>query len=156
MQPLTPSQALQKIKTYCAYQERSHQEVKDKLYGFGLYKKDVEPIMAELIEENYLNEERFAQMFVGGKFRIKQWGRIKIINELKQKKVSPYNIKIALREIDEPTYLQTLEKMALKKWESLRADQYIVREEKTTKYLMQKGYEINLIREVLQKIRNKK
>ncbi|MGF7233021.1 regulatory protein RecX [Arachidicoccus sp.] len=156
MQPLTPSQALQKIKTYCAYQERSHQEVKDKLYGFGLYKKDVEPIMAELIEENYLNEERFAQMFVGGKFRIKQWGRIKIINELKQKKVSPYNIKIALREIDEPTYLQTLEKMALKKWESLRADQYIVREEKTTKYLMQKGYEINLIREVLQKIRSKK
>lgn len=69
----TPQQALQKIKNYCAYQERSHQEVKDKLYSFGLYKNEVENILGELIADNYLNEERFARQFAGGKFRMKQW-----------------------------------------------------------------------------------
>ncbi|HEU0227211.1 MAG TPA: regulatory protein RecX [Arachidicoccus soli] len=155
IQKLTPAQALQKIKIFCAYQERSHQEVKDKLYGFGLYRMEVENILAELISENYLNEERFAKMFAGGKYRMKQWGRIKIINELKLKRVSPYNINIAIHEIDENDYLQTLEKLALKKWQSLKADQYILREVKTTKYLMQKGFEVNLIKTALQKIRSK-
>ncbi len=155
IQKLTPSQALQKIKIFCAYQERSHQEVKDKLYSFGLYRMEVENILAELISENYLNEERFAKMFAGGKYRMKQWGRIKIINELKLKRVSPYNINIAIHEINENDYLQTLEKLALKKWQSLKADQYILREVKTTKYLMQKGFEVNLIKTALQKIRSK-
>ena len=86
-------EALQKAKQYCAYQERSHSEVKEKLYSFGLYKKDVDELLSELISENYLNEERFAIMFAGGKFRIKQWGRIKIKYALKQKQVSEYCIK---------------------------------------------------------------
>ncbi|ANI90041.1 RecX family transcriptional regulator [Arachidicoccus ginsenosidimutans] len=155
MNRLTPQQALQKIKSYCAYQERSHQEVKDKLYGFGLYKPEVENILGELIEQNYLNEERFASLFAGGKFRMKQWGKIKIVNELKLKRVSPYNIKIALREINETDYKNTLEKLAAAKWKSLKNEQYINREVKTTRYLLQKGFEIALIKEALQKIRTK-
>src|SRR6478736_3420107 len=90
--------AWQKIKHYCAYQERSHAETRDKLYGFGLYKHEVETLLTQLIEENYLNEERYAIAFAGGKFRMKQWGRVKIKYELKQKQVSEYNIKNALKQ----------------------------------------------------------
>ena len=75
---LGPEQALQKIRQYCAYQERSHADTKDKLYGMGLFKTDVERILSVLIEENYLNEERYAQQFVGGHFRQKKWGKVKI------------------------------------------------------------------------------
>ena len=80
--------ALQKIRQFCSYQERTHQEVKDKLYGYGLYKKDVELLLTQMIEENYLNEERYAIAFAGGKFRIKKWGKIKIASELRIKKIS--------------------------------------------------------------------
>ncbi|HEV8079593.1 MAG TPA: hypothetical protein VGP43_02700 [Chitinophagaceae bacterium] len=75
---LTKEQALPKIKLYCAYQERCHKEVKEKLYSLGLYKKDVEQLISQMIEENYLNEERFAIQYAGGKFRMNKWGRIKI------------------------------------------------------------------------------
>jgi regulatory protein len=85
---LTPDQAWQKIKHYCAYQERSHQETKDRLYGYGLSTKDVEVLLSKLIEEDYLNETRFATLFAGGHFRTKKWGRVKIAYELKQKRVS--------------------------------------------------------------------
>jgi len=155
MQKFTPQQALQKIKTYCAYQERSHQEVKEKLYSFGLYKNDVENILGELIAENYLNEERFATLFAGGKFRMKQWGRIKIANELKQRNVSAYNIRIAMQEINDEAYKNTLQKLALAKWNSLKNEQYINREVKTTRYLLQKGFEAVLIKSTLAGIRGK-
>ncbi|HRD43896.1 MAG TPA: RecX family transcriptional regulator, partial [Ferruginibacter sp.] len=102
--------AWQKIKHYCAYQERSHKEVKEKLYGFGLYKAEVELLLTQLIEENYLNEERFATAFAGGKFRMKQWGRQKIKYELKQKQVSDYCIKKALAAIDGEQYEKILYK----------------------------------------------
>ena len=81
---LSKEQALQKLKHYCGYQDRSHSEVKEKLYSLGVWKKDHDEIMAALIEENYLNEERFALAFAGGKFRMKKWGRVKIKYELKQ------------------------------------------------------------------------
>ena len=155
MQKLTPQQALQKIKLYCAYQERSHREVKNKLYGFGLYNVDVERILSELIAGNYLNEERFAKSFAGGKFRIKQWGKIKIARELKQKNVSDYNIKTALQDINAAAYSNTLEKLTLAKWKALKQEQYINREVKTVRYLMQRGFEPTLIRETLKKIRQK-
>src|ERR1700709_658618 len=90
---LTREQALQKARHYCGYQERCHSEVKEKLYSLGLHKQQVEECLSQLIEENYLNEERFAQQFAGGKFRMKQWGRVKIKYELKQKQVSEYCIK---------------------------------------------------------------
>ena len=83
-------QALPKIKQYCAYQERCHSEVKEKLYSFGLYKKDVDQLMAHLIEENYLNEERFAIQYAGGKFRMKIWGKVKLKLALRQMQVSEY------------------------------------------------------------------
>src|ERR1041384_7614127 len=108
---LSLEQAYQKLKHYCAYQERCHSEVKEKLYQLGIRKKDHDEIIAALIEENYLNEERFAISFAGGKFRMKQWGRLKIKQALKQRQVSEYCIKKALKEIDEKTYRKTLEKL---------------------------------------------
>ena len=109
-QNFTPQQSIPKIKQYCAYQERCHAEVRDKLYSFGLYKKDAEFIISQLISENYLNEERFAILYAGGKFRIKQWGRVKIKHALRQKQVSEYSIKKALKEISESDYKKTLQK----------------------------------------------
>ena len=152
---LTPDQAFQKIKQFCAYQERCHREVTEKLYGYGLYKKDVEIILSRLIEENYLNEERFAIAFAGGKFRIKQWGRVKIKYDLKQKGISNYCITLALKEIDEETYLETLKTLATKKWESLKGEQYLNRRAKTTGYLLQKGFEQHLIGAVIEEIRQR-
>ena len=145
---LTKEQALQKLKHYCAYQERCHQEVKEKLYNLGVWKKEHDEIMATLIEENYLNEERFAIAFAGGKFRIKQWGRVKIKYELKQKQVSEYCIKKALKQIDEADYLKVLNKLAKEKYASLKSDQYLVRKKKTMDYLIGKGYEVELVRQI--------
>ena len=144
-------QALQKAKHYCSYQERSHAEVKEKLYSFGLYKQQVEELLSQLIEEDYLNEERFAIQFAGGKFRMKQWGRVKIKYELKQKMVSYYCIRKALRQIDEDDYLKTLEKLARKKWDSVKTDNAnkFTRLAKTTDYLLQKGFEPDLIRRAI-------
>ncbi len=155
MQKLTPSQSQQKIKYYCAYQERSHKEVKDKLYGFGLYKNDVEEILSELISENYLNEERFARLFAGSKFRIKQWGRKKILYALKEKMVSPYNIKAAMKEIDENEYEKVLQDLCSKKWNDLKHEQHIVREVKTRNFLVQRGFEHELITKAIGKVRRK-
>ncbi|HEX6181481.1 MAG TPA: RecX family transcriptional regulator, partial [Chitinophagaceae bacterium] len=112
---ISKEQALQKIRIYCGYQERSHNEVKEKLYSFGLRKNTVDEIMAQLIEENFLDEERFAVQFAGGKFRMKQWGKAKIIHALKQKGVSQYCIRKAIEEIDELTYRQVLHKLAERK-----------------------------------------
>jgi len=148
-QNLTPQQALQKAKHYCAYQERSHYEVKEKLYSFGLYKTDVEQLLSQLIEEDYLNEARYAEHFAGGRFRMKQWGRVKIEYELKQKKVSIYNIKKALKSIDNEDYEQILLKLATTKWNALQGEQVYSRLSKTTAYLMQKGYEQSLISKTL-------
>jgi regulatory protein len=142
---LTKDQALPKIKHYCSYQERSHREVTEKLYSFGLYKADVNEIMSDLIQNNYLNVERFDIQFAGGKFRMKHWGRKKIQYELQQKGVSPFIIKVALRAIDEEEYGKTLHKLAAKKWAELKGEHYLSRQSKTMSYLLQKGYEQPLI-----------
>jgi regulatory protein len=144
-QKLTPEQALAKAKYFCAYQERSHYETQQKLYSWGLYKKEVELIVSTLIEEGYLNEERYAVQFVGGKFRMKQWGRVKIKYELKQKRVSEYNIRKALQTINEEEYEKVLQLLAEKKWTTLKGEQYLTRQAKTTAYLLQKGFEAPLI-----------
>ena len=147
---LTKEQVFQKIKQYCIYQERSHAEVKEKLYLLGLHKNDVEQIVSQLIEENYLNEERFAIQYAGGKFRMKQWGRIKIKHALKQKQVSQYSIKKALSQINEEDYAATLKKLAKQKLKVLKGEKNIfIRNKKLYDYLLQKGYEGELIREVL-------
>lgn len=151
---LGPEQALQKIRQYCAYQERSHADTKDKLYGMGLYKTDVEKILSTLIEENYLNEERYAQQFVGGHFRQKKWGRVKIEAALKQKRVSTYNIRKGMKEIEETAYLDCLAKLAQGKWVLLKKEQYLNRVAKTTSFLLQRGFELNLIQSAIAKIRS--
>lgn len=143
-----------KIKHYCAYQERCHTDVKEKLYTMGLSKSSVEQIISKLIEEDYLNEERFARLFASGHFRQKKWGINKIVYALKQKKVSEYNIKRAIKEIDPLEYLSVAEKIGQSKWDSLKGEQYIARENKTKLYLQQKGYELGLIQSIIQKIRH--
>nr|MDQ6905158.1 RecX family transcriptional regulator [Bacteroidota bacterium] len=125
LQNFTPEQSIPKIKQYCAYQERCHAEVKDKLYSFGLHRKDVDEIIAGLIGENYLNEERFAIQYAGGKFRIKHWGKNKIKQALKLKQVSEYCIKKALKEIDYSDYLKTFEKLVEQKMQTLRSEKNI-------------------------------
>jgi regulatory protein len=148
---LTKEQALQKLKHFCAYQERSHYEVKEKLYKLGMWKKEHDEITAVLIEENYLNEERFAIAFAGGKFRLKQWGRVKIKYELKQRQVSEYSIKKALKQIEEKGYLAVLAKLAEEKYASLKDEQYLIRKKKTIDYLLQRGFEMELVRGVVEK-----
>ncbi len=148
---LTKEQALQKLKHYCAYQERCHSEVKEKLYNLGVWKKNHDEIIASLIEENYLNEERFAIAFAGGKFRVKQWGLVKIKYELKQKQVSEYSIKKAMKQINEEEYERVLKKLADEKYSSLKNEQYLVRKKKTMDYLMAKGFEPELVRSVIEK-----
>ena len=113
---LTPAQAWEKIKPYCAYQERCHSEVKEKLSGYGLHRPDVEQLMSRLIEENYLNEERFAIAYASGHARIKKWGKVKITHGLRQKGVSAFCIKKALNEIDMDEYFAILQKLAAQKW----------------------------------------
>jgi regulatory protein len=148
---LTKEQALQKLRHYCGYQERCHQEVKEKLYDLGVKKNEHDEIISTLIEENYLNEERFAIAFAGGKFRVKQWGRVKIKYELKQRQVSEYSIKKALKQIDEKDYLAVLKKMADEKYASLKDEQYLIRKKKTMDYLLQRGFEMELVRGVVEK-----
>lgn len=149
---LSKEQALQKLKHYCAYQERCHSEVKEKLYQLGVWKKDHDEIMATLIEENYLNEERFAIAFAGGKFRIKHWGRVKIKYELKQKQVSDYCIKKALQQMDEEEYLSVLNKLAKEKYAALKNEQYLIRKKKTMDYLLAKGFEPELSKNIVDKL----
>lgn len=148
---LTKEQALQKLKHYCGYQERSHYEVQQKLYDLGVWKKEHDEIIAALIEEDYLNEERFAIAFAGGKWRMKQWGRVKIRYELKQKQVSDYSIKKALKQIDEEDYLRVVKELAAEKYAALKNEQYLVRKKKTMDYLQQKGFEMDLIKKTLEK-----
>ena len=146
---LTKEQALQKLKHYCGYQERCHSEVKEKLFSFRIRKREQEEIVAQLIEENYLNEERFAIAFAGGKFRIKQWGKIKVRSELKKRRVSDYCINIALRQIGDKEYLQMIKKLAAKYSSSVKAEPEIVRKKKTIDYLMQKGFEGELVYRIM-------
>lgn len=146
---LTKEEALQKLRQYCAYQERSHYEVQQKLYDLGIRRNEHDEIIATLIEEDYLNEERFAKAFAGGKFRMKDWGRKKIYYALKEKKVSEYSIKQAMKEIDEEEYQKNLKELITEKYESLKDEQYLVRKKKTIDYMVQKGYEFDLVNRAL-------
>jgi len=154
-QQLSLEQALQKARHYCAYQERCHSEVKEKLYGFGLKKLEVEEALSRLIEENYLNEERFAVQFAGGRFRMKQWGRIKIRYELKQKQVGDYCIKKALSSLDESAYDDTLLRLAEDKWTEFQKEEPYIRRNKLQTYLIQKGYEMDKIQDALAGLKEK-
>jgi regulatory protein len=141
----TPSQALLKAANFCAYQERSHHEVTQRLAEWGIYGIDAQEILLQLIEQNYLNEERFAIAFAGGKFRVKQWGRVKIKQELKMHKVSDYCINKALQEIDEEVYLATLQDEIDKKWQQTKDANVLSKRAKVARYLIGRGFEQELI-----------
>ena len=138
------------IQKYCAYQERCHKEVRNKLYGFGLHKEDVEELIYRLIEANFINEERFAIAFARGKFRVKKWGRLKIKSELKLRQISDFCIKKGMAEIDDDAYEQTLVDLIEKKRRDYRntANQYS-RNQKIANYCFNKGYESGLIWEMI-------
>jgi regulatory protein len=140
---------LVKAESYCAYQERSQQEVRSKLYDWGLWPNEVEEVISELIENNFLNEERFARAYVSGKFNIKHWGKIKIKQGLKLKKITDKMIAIALNTIDYDEYLQTILNTAEKKLPLIKEKDVYKRKYKLTTYLMSKGFENDLILEVL-------
>lgn len=145
---LTPAQVLQKLKQFCAYQERSHSEVREKAFSLGLHNVDLPNLIATLIEENYLNEERFAIQFAGGKFRMKQWGKVKIRYALKQKQVGEYCIKKALQQISYDDYEKALLKIAEQKEKQLSGTA-LQKRMKLKTYLIGRGYESDFINEVL-------
>jgi regulatory protein len=145
---LTKQEALLKLQRYCTYQDRCHQEVRSKLLELSIYGDDLEEIMAYLVEENYLNEERFARSFARGKFKMKQWGRIKIRQQLKARQISDYCIKKGLEEILEEDYLASIHLLVSKKLNQDTSDEA---KQKVAQYLIRKGYETQLVWETLNK-----
>ena len=144
-QILDKKTAHKKAESYCAYQERSQQEVRDKLYSFGLHSAEVEQLISELIQDNFLNEERFAYAYALGKFRIKHWGRFKIKQGLKLKRVGDNLIKKALAKIDSEEYDKTLTSLLEKKAALLKDKDEYSRKHKLVQYAMSRGFERDLI-----------
>jgi regulatory protein len=150
---LSKEAALKKLQNFCAYQERCQTEVRTKLIELGIYGDSLEEIIAELIGEDFINEERFAATFAGGKFRIKQWGRIKIVQALKLKKISDYCIRKALeKEINDEDYTDTLNKLLLKKITSISETDKIKKRYLLLQYAVGRGYEVEIIKKVLNEI----
>ena len=141
--------ALRKAAMFCAYQERTQQEVRERLKEWGIWGDDAEEVIAELIQQNYLNEERFAKSFAGGKFRVKGWGKRKIKQHLQQRGISGYNLDQAMKEIAPDDYQDTLRELLAKKRQSLRNDSPLVVKQKLVRYALSKGYESELIFSVL-------
>ena len=146
---LTKEQVLQKLRFYCRYQQRCQSEIKEKLFELGVNKKDHDEIMSELIKENRVNDERFALAFACGRFKLKQWGRKKIQQGLKEKRVSDEIAQRALDQINKKEYEAILNKLARERYAALKHEQHFVRKKKTMDYLMQKGYEIDLVKDAV-------
>jgi len=143
----TFQEALKALENYCSYQERTHREVETKLYKMGMITEAAEKIIISLLENSFLNEERYAKSFARGKFRINKWGRIKITQHLVQKGISEPNIKIGLLEIDEEDYILTMLELAKKKSKLLKEDTVYKNNQKLLQYLYQKGFETALVYE---------
>jgi|TARA_B110000261_G_scaffold82567_1_gene94852 regulatory protein len=134
-----------KLQYYCSYQDRCHKEVHEKLKTFNIIPEGVDQIISNLIRENFLNETRFCESFVRGKFKIKNWGKIRIINELKRRNISTYNINQGLKEIDELEYLKKFEEIFNKKLSSLEKLTPVLKKKKILSYLLYRGWESSLI-----------
>jgi len=142
---LNISEIKKKLEHFCAYQERCHDEVIVKLKSFTDNPTEIDETVVHLIAENFLNEERFAQSFARGKHRIKHWGKIRIVNELKQRNISQYNINTALKEISEQEYAESFERLAEKHWENLGGRNDLKKQKKFCDFLLRKGYESPLV-----------
>ena len=145
-------EALLNIQKYCALQERCHQEVRFKLIEHGIYGDILEELIADLITNDFLNEERFAKTYARGKFRMKNWGKNKIIHELKLRKISNYCINEALKEIDENDYIQVLKKIIEKKNTSTTFKNQFDKLKKLTDFALSKGYEYEIIQDVIKRV----
>ena len=143
----TISDAKKKLEHYCAYQERCHDEVIQKLRNMVLNSDEIDEVVVHLIENNFLNEERFACSFARGKFRIKKWGKIRIVNELKFRTISQYTINQALKEIDEEEYLTTFHSLSELTWNTITGKNKLKKRKKFCDYLLRKGWESNMIYE---------
>ncbi|MDT0538422.1 regulatory protein RecX [Croceitalea sp. P059] len=149
---MTLREAKRKLENYCAYQERCHKEVIEKLKGMRMIPEAIDQIVTQLIEDNFLNEERFAKSFARGKFNIKKWGKNRIVNELKQRQISRYNITAALKEIDEETYIETLDTLAKKRLEQITETNLQKKRKKLADYLLYRGWESHLVYEKLREL----
>ena len=148
----TVEQLKRKLEHYCVYQDRCHKEVETKMQAYDLIPEAKELILLHLMQHNFLNEERFAKSFARGKFRIKKWGKQRIVNELKFKDISTYNIKTALKEIDEEEYLKTILDITKKRNTVISEINLYKRKKKLIDFLMRKGYEMDLIYKTVNQI----
>jgi len=148
----TVEEATKKLEHYCAYQERCHDEVIQKLKSYNMIPQAINTIVVHLLDNNFLNEERFACSFARGKFRIKHWGKRRITNELKARNISKYNIDRALKEISADEYYTTFHLIANKQWEASTEVNIMKRKKKVMDYLLRKGYESNIIQEKLSEL----
>ena len=146
--------AKKKLEHYCAYQERCHDEVIQKLRNMALNSDEIDEVVVHLIENNFLNEERFACSFARGKFRIKKWGKIRIVNELKFRTISQYTINQALKEIDEEEYLTTFHSLSELTWNTITEKNKLKKRKKFCDYLLRKGWESNMIYEKVKEFEN--
>ena len=146
------SEARIKIKNYCANQERCQWDVRKKFNEWGLAENIKDILMTELIDEQFIDEERYARSFCRGKFKIKKWGKRKIEFELKKKKISTLYIRKGMEEINEKVYLLHLTTQAEKKQNLMKDKSHIVRRRKLAKYLIDKGYESDLVWEKIREI----
>jgi len=151
---LSKEQVLQKLRFYCRYQQRCQSEVKEKLFELGVNKRDHDELITELVKENCLNDERFAVAFASGRFKLKQWGRKKIQKGLREKRVSDEIAQKALEQINKKEYGAILNKLAKERYAALKHEQHLVRKKKTMDYLMQKGYELDLVKEAINNFSN--
>ena len=151
---LTPSQAKPKIEKFCAYQERSHQQVKRKLQGYGLNGMDADILLVELMHANFLNEERFAMAYARGKFKIKGWGKAKIKKGLKREGVGEKLIQQALASLGMDDYLDTLNTLTTKKWPLIKGASHIEKVFKLKRYLVGKGYDFEAIDKAIAQVVN--
>ncbi len=138
-------EALLKMQHYCAYQERCHKEVRGKLLDLGVYGQNLENIIVDLIGGNFLNEERFACSFARGKFRIKKWGRTRILRELKMRDISSYCIRKAMKEIEEDEYQKTLQELLRKRANLIRDNNVFVLKRKIVQHAIRRGFEPELV-----------
>lgn len=140
-------EATRKLEGYCAYQDRCHKEVISKLREMNMIPQAIDLIVGHLIQENFLNEERFARSFARGKFKIKKWGKNRIINELKHRDISKYNITMALKEIEPKEYLNTFNALASKRLAEIREKDLQKRRKKLADYLLYRGWESGMVYE---------
>lgn len=148
-------EAFEKLTTFCAYQDRCPWEIRRKLYEKGIKDEKAEQLIAELIAEEFVNEERYARSFARGKFRLKKWGRNRIRMELKMREISDVLIRKGLSEIDPEEYYDTLLSQTEKKWESTHESDFFKKKYKVTQYLLSRGFEIDLMKEAIESLESK-